>query len=61
MIVGGGLIAVQVYTVIQQHGDFGAVRLVPQNFTDPVVFREDGGDNADLSLPRQTGPGTQQA
>ena len=56
-IVGGGLIAVQVNPLVQQHGDFGAVRLVPQNFTDPVVFREDGGDYADLLFRGRLGLG----
>ena len=38
-IIRGGLIAVQVNAIIQQHGHFGVIRLVTENFSDPIVFR----------------------
>ena len=44
-IIGGGLIAVQVNAVIQQHGDLGVLRLVTQDRPDPIVFGEDGRDD----------------
>ena len=51
-VVGGRLIAVQIDAVVQQQGNLSVVCLVSQNFTDPVVLREDGGDNADFCLRR---------
>ena len=45
-VIRCGLIAVQVNTVVQQHGQVGALGLVAENFLDPVVFWENGGDNA---------------
>ena len=44
-IIGGGLIAVQVNAVIQQHGDLGVIRLVAKDRPDPIVFGENGGDD----------------
>ena len=44
-IIGGGLIAVQVNAVIQQHGDLGVLRLVAQDRPDPIVCGEDGRDD----------------
>ena len=44
-IIGGGLIAVQVNAVIQQHGDLGVLRLVTQDRPDPIVCGEDGRDD----------------
>ena len=44
-IIGGGLVAVQVNTVVQQHCYFGVISLVTEEFFDPVVFRENSGDN----------------
>ena len=45
-VIRCGLVAVQVNTVVQQHGQVGALGLVAENFLDPVVFWENGGDNA---------------
>ena len=45
-IIRGGLIAVQVNAIIQQHGHFGVIRLVTENFSDPIVFGKNRGDNA---------------
>ena len=45
-IIRGGLIAVQVSAIIQQHGHFGVIRLVTENFSDPIVFGENRGDDA---------------
>ena len=45
-VIRCGLVAVQVNTVVQQHGQVGALGLVAENFSDPVVFWENGGDNA---------------
>ena len=44
-IIGGGLIAVQVNAVIQQHGDLGVICLVAQDRPDPIVCGEDGRDD----------------
>ena len=45
-IIRGGLIAVQVSAIIQQHGHFGVIRLVTENFSDPIVFGKNRGDDA---------------
>ena len=45
-IISSWLIAVQVNAVVQQHCDFSVVSLVTEDFFDPIVFGEDGGDNA---------------
>jgi len=45
-VIRRGLVAVQVNAAAQQHGDLGIIRLVAENFLDPVVLRENGGDNA---------------
>ena len=44
-IIGGGLIAVQVNAIIQQHGDLGVIRLVAQDRPDPIVCGKDGRDD----------------
>ncbi len=44
-IIGSGLIAVQINAVVQKHGDLSVVSLVAEDFPDPVVFRENGGDD----------------
>ena len=36
----------QVSAIIQQHGHFGVIRLVTENFSDPIVFGENRGDDA---------------
>ena len=45
-VIRCGLVAVQVNTVVQQHGQIGALSFVSENFSDPVILRENGGDNA---------------
>ena len=45
-IISGRLIAVQVNAVIQQHCDFCVISLVTKDFPNPVIFRKNGGDNA---------------
>ena len=45
-VIRCGLVAVQVNTVVQQHGQIGAPGLVAENFLDPVIFWENGSDNA---------------
>ena len=40
------LVAVQINAAAQQHGQVGALGLVAENFLDPVVLGENGGDNA---------------
>ena len=45
-VIRRGLVAVQVNTVAQQHGQIGALSFVSENFSDPVVFGKNGGDNA---------------
>ena len=44
-VIRRGLVAVQVNAVAQQHGQIGAPGLVAENILDPVIFRENGGDN----------------
>lgn len=44
-IICGRLIAVQVNAVVEQHSNIGIVCLVTENLTDPVVFRENGGND----------------
>ena len=44
-VIRRGLVAVQVNTVAQQHGQIGALSFVSENFSDPVVFGKNGGDN----------------
>ena len=48
-IIGGGLIAVKVNAVIQQHRELGIFRLIAENLPGPVVFGENGGDNLQFS------------
>ena len=45
-IVHGGLVAVQVNAIVQQHRDIGIRKFVAENLPYPVVFREDGGNDA---------------
>ena len=45
-VIRRGLVAVQVNAAAQQHGQVGPPGLVSENFLDPVVLRENGGDNA---------------
>ena len=45
-VIRRGLVAVQVNAVVQQHGQIGAPGLVAENFLDPVIFWENGSDNA---------------
>ena len=45
-VVYRGLIAVQVNAVVQQHGHVGIGEFLAENLAYPVVFREDGGDDA---------------
>ena len=44
-VIRRGLVAVQVNAAVQQHGQIGALGLVAENILDPVIFRENGGDN----------------
>ena len=53
-VIRRGLVAVQVNAAVQQHGQIGALGLVAENFSDPVVFGENGGDDAQfvgIALP----------
>ena len=47
-VVRRGLEAVQVHAVVQEHGQLHPVGLVAQNLPDPVILRENGGDDAQL-------------
>ena len=46
-IVRSGLVIVQVNASIQEHGHICFFQSVSQDLADPVVFREDGGDDAE--------------
>ena len=47
-VIGGGLVAVQIYAVVQKQGQLRPVSLLAEDLADPVVFGENGGHNAEL-------------
>ena len=51
-VLGGGLVAVQVHAVVQQHGDLDVV-VVSDGLAHPVIDGEDGGHDAELFLLRK--------
>ena len=44
-IICGGLIAVQIYAVVQKHGNLGMIGLVAEDFAHPVILRENSRDD----------------
>ena len=44
-ILGCRLIAVQIHAGIQQHGELRVGYFLTENLPDPVIFRENGGDD----------------
>ena len=51
-VLGGGLVAVQIHAIVQQHGNLNVV-VIPDYFTHPVIDGEDGGHHAELLLFRK--------
>ena len=47
-IVGGRLEAVEIHPIVQEHRQLHVVSLIPQDFPNPVVLWENGGDNPQL-------------
>ena len=44
---GGGLVAVEIDTIVQKEGQIHVLRFLAQDVPDPVVFREDGRDDVE--------------
>ena len=47
-VLCGGLVAVQIDTVVQKHGEVGVSRIVSENLPHPVIFRENSGHDVEM-------------